>query len=134
VGVRRGGEAWLDARAVAGGGTDFAYGGATTGPAASGFPFSLLTQASQYLTSNSVSPTALYAIAGGGNDARAALATVAGCSACLGPTVASTATTFANNAGTIVDELKTAGAQHIIVWYTPNLGLEPAVVAANARV
>jgi len=30
------------------GGTDYAYGGATTGPAGSGFPYSLLTQANQY--------------------------------------------------------------------------------------
>jgi outer membrane lipase/esterase len=113
------------------GGTDFAYGGATTGPAVSGFPFSLLTQTNQYLASNVVSPNALYVIAGGGNDARAAFATIAGCPACLGPTVASTATTFAANIGTIVDQLQAAGAQHIVVWDTPNLGLAPAVVAAG---
>jgi outer membrane lipase/esterase len=115
------------------GGTDFAYGGATTGPAVSGFPFSLLTQANQYLggTGGVASPNALYVIAGGGNDARAAFATIAGCPACLGPTVASTAATFAANIGTIVDQLKAAGAQHIVVWDTPNLGLAPAVVAAG---
>src|SRR5882757_1016063 len=62
------------------GGTDYAYGGATTGPSGNGFPFSLLTQANQYLASNVVSPTALYVIAGGGNDARAALTTIPGCS------------------------------------------------------
>jgi outer membrane lipase/esterase len=115
------------------GGTDFAYGGATTGPAVSGFPFSLLTQANQYLgvTGGVASPNALYVIAGGGNDARAAFATIAKCSACLGPTVASTAATFAANIGTIVDQLQAAGAQHIVVWDTPNLGLAPAVVAAG---
>jgi outer membrane lipase/esterase len=115
------------------GGIDFAYGGATTGPAVSGFPFSLLTQATQYLgtTGGVASPNALYVIAGGGNDARAALTTIAGCVACLGPTVASTAASFASNVGTIVDELKLAGAQHIVVWDTPNLGLAPAVVAAG---
>jgi outer membrane lipase/esterase len=118
------------------GGTDFAYGGATTGPAASGFPFSLLTQANQYLgaTGNVASPNALYVIEGGGNDARAALATIAGCPACLGPTVASTAASFAANVGTIVDELKLAGAQHIVVWNTPNLGLAPAVAAGGPLV
>ena len=115
------------------GGTDFAYGGATTGPAVSVFPFSLLTQASQYLGVNGgvASPNALYVIAGGGNDARAAFATIAGCPACLGPTVASTALTFATNVGAIVDQLHAAGAQHIVVWDTPNLGLAPAVVAAG---
>jgi outer membrane lipase/esterase len=120
----------------AAGGTNFAFGGATTGtpgPGPGGFPFSLLVQAGQYLTAtnNMASPNALYVIEGGGNDARAALATIAGCSACLGPTVASTAASFAANVGTIVDELKLAGAQHIVVWDTPNLGLAPAVVAAG---
>ena len=115
------------------GGTDFAYGGATTGPAVSVFPFSLLTQANQYLgvTGGVASPNALYVIAGGGNDARTAFATIAGCPACLVPTVASTAATFAANIGTIVDQLQAAGAQHIVVWDTPNLGLAPAVVAAG---
>ena len=78
------------------------------------------------------SPNALYVVEGGGNDARAALATIAGGRACLGPTVAATAASFAANVGTIVDELKLAGAQHIIVWDTPNLGLAPAVAAAGA--
>jgi outer membrane lipase/esterase len=119
------------------GGTNFAFGGATTGtpgPGPGGFPFSLLVQAGQYLTAthNVASPNALYVVEGGGNDARAALAAIAGCPACLGPTVASTAASFAANVGTIVDELKLAGAQHIIVWDTPNLGLAPAVAAAGA--
>jgi outer membrane lipase/esterase len=48
-----------------GGGTNYAFGGATTGPAGNGFPYSLLTQASQYLATNTVSANALYVIAGG---------------------------------------------------------------------
>jgi len=115
------------------GGTDYAYGGATTGPAGNGFPFSLLTQANQYLATHTVSANALYIIAGGGNDARAALGAIAACSGvCLGPTVATTATQYAANVHTIVDALQAAGAQHIIVWNTPNLGLAPAVAAAGA--
>ena len=115
------------------GGTNYAFGGATTGPANSPFPFSLLTQASQYLAVNSVSANALYVIAGGGNDARAALNTIAACAgACLGPTVAQTALQYAANVGAIVDALQAGGAQHIIVWNTPNLGLAPAVAAAGA--
>ncbi|WKA29943.1 SGNH/GDSL hydrolase family protein [Bradyrhizobium roseum] len=115
------------------GGTNYAYGGATTGPAGSGFPFSLLTQANQYLAVNSVSANALYVIAGGGNDARAALNTIAGCAGvCLGPTVAQTALDYAANVGAIVDALQAGGAQHIVVWNTPNLGLAPAVAAAGA--
>jgi outer membrane lipase/esterase len=115
------------------GGTNYAYGGATTGPAGNGFPFSLLTQATQYLATNTVSANALYVIAGGGNDARAALGAIAACSGvCLGPTVAATASQYAANVGAIVDALQAGGAQHIIVWNTPNLGLAPAVAAAGA--
>jgi outer membrane lipase/esterase len=114
------------------GGTDYAYGGATTGPAGNGFPFSLLTQANQYLATNTVSANARYVIAGGGNDARAALGKIAACPACLGPTVAATAAQYAANVAAIVNALQAGGAQHIIVWNTPNLGLAPAVAAAGA--
>lgn len=114
------------------GGTNYAFGGATTGPDPSGFPFSLLTQANQYLATHTVSANALYVIAGGGNDARAALNTIAGCGpGCVGPTVAATALQYAANVGAIVNALQAGGAQHIIVWNTPNLGLAPAVVAAG---
>jgi outer membrane lipase/esterase len=58
------------------GGTDFAYGGATTGTA--GPLPNLLQQASLYLAGNVASPNALYVIEGGGNDARAALDAIAG--------------------------------------------------------
>ena len=116
-----------------GGGTDYAFGGATTGPAGNGFPYSLLTQANQYLATNTVSANALYVIAGGGNDARGALGAIAACPACpVGPTVAATAIQYAANVGAIVDALQAGGAQHIIVWNTPNLGLAPAVAAAGA--
>jgi len=114
------------------GGTDFAFGGATTGGPTT-FPYSLTVQAGQYLTatSNIASPTALYVIAGGGNDARGALAAI-GAGADVNATVMSTAASFTANVGAIVDELQAAGAQHIIVWDTPNLGLAPAVVASGA--
>jgi len=115
------------------GGTNYAFGGATTGPVASGFPYSLLTQANQYLTTHTVSANALYVIAGGGNDARAALGQIAACAGvCAGPTVTATAIQYAANVGAIVDALQAGGAQHIIVWNTPNLGLAPAVTAAGA--
>jgi outer membrane lipase/esterase len=118
------------------GGTNFAFGGATTGTPGSGpggFPYSLTVQANQYLgaTGNLASPTALYVIAGGGNDARAALTAIAG-GAGVGPTVAATAASFAANVGAIVNQLQLAGAQHIVVWNTPNLGVSPAVTAAGA--
>jgi outer membrane lipase/esterase len=118
------------------GGTDFAFGGATTGTPGSGpggFPFSLITQSTQYLgaTGNHASPNGLYVIAGGGNDARAALTAIGG-GANIPATILATATSFAANVGTIVDALQAAGAQHIVVWDAPNVGLAPAVVAAGA--
>ena len=72
------------------------------GPGPWGFPFSLLVKANQYLgpTGNVASPNALYVIEGGGNDARAALAAIAG-GALLGPTIASTAASFAAKIGTM---------------------------------
>ena len=116
-------------------GTNYAFGGATTGPAGSPFPYSLLTQASQYFAStaggNTASPTALYVVEGGGNDARAALAAIGG-GADPTATIAATALSFAANITSIVNALKAGGAQHIIVWDTPNLGLAPAVVAGPA--
>ncbi len=116
------------------GGTDFAYGGATTGPAVSGFPFSLLTQANQYLaaTGNVASPTSLYVIEGGGNNVRAALAAIAG-GAPIDSTVLATAVAYAANVGSIVNSLQAAGAQHIVVWDTPNVGAAPATLASGAR-
>ncbi len=103
------------------GGTNYAFGGATTGPAGSPFPYSLLTQANQYLAStaggNTASPTALYVIEGGGNDARAGLPEgIAG---------------YIANIDSIVQSLKNAGAQHIVVWDTPNLALSPAVAGGS---
>jgi len=118
-----------------GGGSDFAFGGATTGTPGTGpggFPYSLLVQTGQYLgtTGNVASPTALYVVAGGGNDVRAALDAIGG-GAPLDATVAATAASFAANVGTIVDQLQAAGAQHIVVWDTPNVGLAPAVAAGG---
>jgi len=117
------------------GGTNFASGGATTGtpgPGAGGYPFSLLVQSAQYLaaTGNHASPDGLYVIAGGGNDARAALTAIGG-GASIPGTILATATSFAANVGSIVDALQAAGAQHIIVWDAPNLGVSPALLAAG---
>lgn len=122
------------APSLAGGG-DYAFGGATTGtpgPGPGGFPYSLRTQADQYLatTGGVASADALYVVAGGGNNARAALAAIAG-GADPAITIATFAAAFATDLGVIVDELQAAGAQHIVVWNAPNLGLAPAVVAGG---
>ena len=114
------------------GGTDYAYGGATTGPNPSAFPFSLLSQTSAYLasTGNVASADALYVVAGGGNNARAAL-TAIGNGADATATITAASASFASDIGNIVDELQAAGAKHIVVWDTPNLGTAPAVVAGG---
>jgi outer membrane lipase/esterase len=111
------------------GGTNFAFGGATTG--GPGPIPNLLVQANQYLTStgNKASSSALYVVAGGGNDARAALSAISANPSSAPSTIAATASSFAANILTMVNELNLAGAQHIVVWDTPNLGLAPAVVA-----
>lgn len=118
------------------GGTDFAFGGATTGtpgPGAGGFPFSLLAQVGGYLgaTGGVASPNALYVIAGGGNNARAALAAIAATPANASAIIGGAAASFASDIGTMVDALQAGGAQHILVWNTPNLGLAPAVAASG---
>lgn len=117
------------------GGSNFAFGGATTGTpgaGAGGFPYSLRVQAGQYLgaTGNVASPDALYVIAGGGNNARAALSAIGG-GADPFATALATALSFADDVGNIVDELQAAGAQHIVVWNTPNLALAPAIAAGG---
>lgn len=119
------------------GGTDFAFGGATTGtPGAGpgGFPFSLLAQVGSYLGApgSVASPDALYVIAGGGNNARAALDAIGAAPANASALIATAAAGFASDVGTMVDALQAAGAQHILVWNTPNVGLAPAVAAAGA--
>lgn len=115
------------------GGSNYAFGGATTGPAGSSFPFSLTDQVSSYLfATGGVAPSdALYVIAGGGNNARAAL-TALMLGAPPGPTIAAAASAFAADVGGMVDALQAAGAKRIVVWNTPNLGLAPAVTAAGA--
>jgi outer membrane lipase/esterase len=114
------------------GGTNFAFGGARVATDAPGLPPSLASQINQYfgVTQNTASPNALYVIEGGGNDARDALAAAA-----VSPNplavIASAAFAFATSVDGLVSELKGAGAQHIVVWDTPNIGLAPAVRAAG---
>lgn len=114
------------------GGTNFAFGGAQTGldgndvPAVPGFPFSMRTQLGTYLgaTGNTADPTALYVVAGGGNNIRAALEAIAA-GADPTTTAAATVTDYANDMAGMVTSLKAAGAQHVLVLNTPNFGLTP---------
>ena len=110
------------------GGSNYAFGGAVTG-GSSGFPFSLTDQVGMFLGgSGGVAPGSfLYVIAGGGNNARAALTGIAANPANTFAIVGAAAYQYATDVGNMVDALQAAGAQHIVVWNTPNLGTAPAL-------
>jgi outer membrane lipase/esterase len=115
------------------GGGNFAFGGARTsldGP----FPPSLKTQASTFLALSGgvASGSALYVVAGGGNDARDTLEAVAANMPNAASIIGSAALQYAADTEWIVHTLRAAGAQSIVVWNTPNLGLVPAVTAGGA--
>ncbi len=136
----------LTANASLLGGTDYAFGGARTGPLTptplpggllSPFPPSLETQVAFFLLQRAnVAPSnALYVVAGGGNNARDALVAAAGCGGnlvCIGGIIQSAALTYAGDIATIDAELELAGARKIVVWDVPDIGDTPAVRAAGA--
>jgi outer membrane lipase/esterase len=74
-------------------------------------------------------------VAGGGNDARdatvAAAALVPG-SLAQASYIAAQASAYAKATHDIVDGLQLLGAQNIVVWNTPNIGLAPALAAQGA--
>ncbi len=119
------------------GGTDYAFGGARTGPLTPNpfpgglfnpFPPSLETQVAFFLLQHAnVAPgTALYVVAGGGNNARDALVAAAGCGGnpvCINGIIQSAALAYAGDTGIIDAELELAGASKIIVWDVPDIGV-----------
>jgi len=111
-------------------GANYAYGGATTGPLNnSGFPPSMLTQTAAFISSLGSAPApadTLYVVAGGGNNAREALAAIAG-GADPTATITAASLQFAADIGGIVDALQGKGAEKIVVWDVPNVGLAPAI-------
>jgi outer membrane lipase/esterase len=79
--------------------------------------------------------SALYVIAGGGNNARDALVAAAGCGGnpvCIDGIIRAAALAYAGDTGLIDAELELAGASKIIVWNVPDIGVTPAVRAAGA--
>lgn len=126
------------------GGGNFAHGGARMVVDGSEFspvyPPSLKSQVTTYLGGPAPSDpgSLLYVVAGGGNDARDAIAT-AGLTLFNDPNaditqfVTDTSSAFAQNALTLVHTLEQSGATHIVVWNAPNLGLTPAAHAAHAE-
>lgn len=112
------------------GGDNYAFGGAQT---RDGDSPSLRLQVESFLdvTGGVAAPGALYVLAGGGNNARAALEAIGIDGAPLLRTVIGTAVRYAQDLGFMVDQLQAAGATDIVVWNAPNLGLAPAVIDAG---
>jgi outer membrane lipase/esterase len=108
------------------GGSDFAFGGARTGPALSSFPYSLADQATMFLGQNGGrAPSGnLYVLEGGGDDARDAFELLAG-----GGDPTPLISAYASNIAALLARLETAGADHILVLNVPDLGTAPAVRA-----
>lgn len=113
------------------GGTDYAFGGART---SGGQVPSLLSQAGMFLNAPPASvnvASTLFVVAGGGNNARDTFTSLVLQSdfGVIGSTVSADAAQYANDVGMIVDQLQAIGANNIVVWNTPNMGLAPAIGA-----
>lgn len=116
----------LSANASLLGGTNFAFGGARSGPTGSSFPYSLLDQVSFFLGGvGGVAPVGpLYVVAGGGNDARDAFALAAG-----GGNPSTLIAGFASDIVSIITELEAAGPRDILLANVPDIGKTPAIQA-----
>jgi phospholipase/lecithinase/hemolysin len=129
---------WVDTFAAAlglssenslGNGGNNAYGGARV--SSGGFPsLSLEQQLDLYQFLHSTPDDALYVVAGGGNDARDAVSSIAG-GANREATAAAAAGEYAVAIQGIIDDLKEEGAVDIVVWNTPDVGVTPAALAAG---
>lgn len=112
------------------GGTNYAFGGANTGPTGSSYPFSLLDQVAAYMTNSGgvASSSALYIVEGGGNDARGIIELAAS-----GGDPTAWITSYAFNVANIVGQLKAAGAQHILLTNVPDISKIPAIQALGPQ-
>ncbi len=108
------------------GGTNFAFGGANTGPYGTGFPFSMLDQVSFFMTATGgVAPSnALYILEGGGNDARGIIEMAA-----MGGDPGAWIANYAANVANIIGQLKAAGAHDILLMNVPDISKIPAIQA-----
>lgn len=121
------------------GGGNYAFGGARTTVDGSGvppfipapFPASVQTQLNAHLSSTPVSASALYVIAGGGNDVRDTLDAVAANPANIVALATAGATAFATATAQMVGTLQGGGASNIVVWNVPDVGLSPAALAGG---
>lgn len=112
------------------GGTNYAFGGARTGPdTPPSFPPSLTEQvAMAFGTPGAVAPaSALYVVEGGGNDARDVLG-----AALSGGNVVPLIQSYASNIANILMTLWTKGADQFLLWNVPDIGKIPAVASQGA--
>jgi len=109
------------------GGTNFAFGGATTGIPTAPVP-TLLSQISMFLAGagGAAPPGALYVVAGGGNNARATFEAIAIGGGNPDTIIPADADAFANDVKTMVETLTDAGATKIVLWNVPDTGTTPA--------
>lgn len=116
----------LSATPALAGGSNYAFGGAQTGPGGSSFPFSLTDQLGFFLSdSNGVaSPDGLYVVEGGGNDAREFLPALF-----QGADPSSMIAAYANNVVSIIGRLVLAGADQFLLWNVTDMGKIPMVTA-----
>lgn len=123
----------LGATASLAGGNIYAYGGARTRVVSPDGAPPLRDQVSTYLGGHggAADPLALYVVAGGGNNARDTLDAIAG-GAPIVSTLLLEAWRYAIDVGRMVDSLQAAGAEHIVVWNTPDLSKAPAVIAEGS--
>jgi outer membrane lipase/esterase len=119
------------------GGTDYAFGGASTGPLNT-IPPSLEAQTALFLSQHGplIPGNALYVVEGGGENARNALDEIgSSCGinpVCINAIIQSTVADFVADIQTIDSGLEAAGAKNIVVWNVPNIGATPAVLASGA--
>ncbi|MDH3637232.1 MAG: SGNH/GDSL hydrolase family protein [Gammaproteobacteria bacterium] len=103
-----------------GGGTNYAWAGATSGPGGTfGVPFSLLDQSTTYLTDvgGAANPNALYSIWIGGNDVL---------NAAVGDPIGAIADQAAANVASVITDLAAADAMTFLVPNLPDIGLTPS--------
>lgn len=123
------------------GGGNHAYGGARMAVDGVGvppfipapFPASVQTQLNTHLTTTPVSSSALYVIAGGGNDVRDVIDAVAANPANIVALTTAGATAYATAAAQMVGTLRAGGASNIVVWNVPDVGRSPAALASGPQ-
>jgi outer membrane lipase/esterase len=108
------------------GGTNYAFGGARSGPSGSSFPFSLRDQAATYLAgTGGVAPSGnLYVIGGGSNDARDALALFG-----RGGDPSALFASYSSDINAIISSIEAGGADHILLLNVADIGKTPSALA-----